>query len=234
MVGWEGAGGMPISVRDNRGGEWWWAHNAIIDRYAPAIGAYGVAVYCALCRYAGRDQQTWVSQRTLREHLGLADATVRKALRALQDAALVEIEEQKDDRGRTTNLYTLLPVRDAPTAAREVAPARDEAASLTRRGALQFMEKTHGERDPTELDELWKTALADLREQVTPSNYARWLARARLLERSDGTAVVGAPDALTAKQLAGRLDALVRRALSDACGEPVAVAYVVADDARTS
>lgn len=137
---------MPISVRDNRGGEWWWAHNAIIDHHAPIIGAHAVAVYCALCRYAGRDQQTWVSQRTLREQLGLADATVRKALRALQDAALLAVEEQVDDRGRTTNLYTLLPLPDAPTAAREVGATADTAPYRSRRGSLQFMEKMHQQR----------------------------------------------------------------------------------------
>lgn len=77
------------------------------------------------------------------------------------------------------------------------------------------------------LTTIWETALADLREQILPTNFARWLSRARLLGRAAGEAVVGVPDRVSAEQLARRFDALVRQALSDACGEPVTVRYEV-------
>lgn len=37
---------------------------------------------------------------------------------------------------------------------------------------------------------------------MVPTNYQRWLARTSLLSRTDGTAVVGVPDQVSADQLA--------------------------------
>ena len=240
MAGWEGAGGMPIHVRDSRGGNWFWLHNAILDTYGPKLGPYGIAVYCCLCRHAGQEQHTWVGQKELAEEIGGSRAQVHRELTKLRELGLLHVEERREAHGQASNVYTLLAV-----AAAERPHVSVIGGHVTPRGAGSQADTTPAQGDMpinktqltrpmeqdglTDLDELWKTALADLREQVTPSNFARWLVRARLLERSDGTAVVAAPDALTAKQLAGRLDALVRRALSDACGEPVAVAYVVAE-----
>ncbi len=44
---------MAIIVRDHRGGNWFWMHNAIITEYGPQLGAYGIAIYAALCCHAG-------------------------------------------------------------------------------------------------------------------------------------------------------------------------------------
>jgi hypothetical protein len=79
----------------------------------------------------------------------------------------------------------------------------------------------------SELDVLWKATLDDLREQVVPVNFTRWLARTSLLSHDVGTVVVGVPDQVSADQLAKRFDPLVRRALADACGEAVTVRYEV-------
>lgn len=74
---------------------------------------------------------------------------------------------------------------------------------------------------------VWALALAELREQVVPTNYTRWLSRTQLLSRAPGQAVVGVPDRICADQLSRRLDPLVRRALSDACGEQLTISYQV-------
>ena len=79
----------------------------------------------------------------------------------------------------------------------------------------------------TDLQKLWNTTLADLAEQMVPTNYQRWLARTSLLSHAAGAAVVGVPDQISAEQLAKRFDPLVRRALADACGEAVTVQYQV-------
>jgi chromosomal replication initiation ATPase DnaA len=79
----------------------------------------------------------------------------------------------------------------------------------------------------TDLEKLWHTTLADLAEQMVPTNYQRWLARTSLLSQAAGVAVVGVPDQVSAEQLARRFDPLVRRALADACGETVTVQYQV-------
>ncbi|GEM_PF-6613059 len=77
------------------------------------------------------------------------------------------------------------------------------------------------------LAEVWALALAELREQVVATNYTRWLSRAQLLSRAPGQAVVGVPDRICADQLSRRLDPLVRRALSEACGEQLTISYQV-------
>ncbi len=95
-----------------------------------------------------------------------------------------------------------------------------------------MMNKTHGTKPmeqemATDLEKLWQMTLTDLREQMVPSNFTRWVARTCLLSRAAGAAVVGVPDQVSADQLAKRFDPLVRRALADACGEAVTVQYRV-------
>jgi hypothetical protein len=80
---------------------------------------------------------------------------------------------------------------------------------------------------PNELVGVWHATLDDLREQMVPANFSRWLARTRLVSQHAGEAVVGVPDQVSADQLARRFDPLVRRALTDACGEAVRVRYEV-------
>jgi len=251
---------MPFQVRDNRGGNWFWLHNVIIDHYGPELGVYGIAIYAALCRYAGQEQQTWVNQRTLQEHTAASERKVRDVLRQLEAMGLIASEEQSDEHGRLANVYHLaLPpavLNAIPPAPRAPAPAPDAAPPGTERRALQFMTKTHGKRkDPdrkcSEVDvspmasigsvhnnghindiqqDIWQIVLADLAEQMAPTNFTRWLARTSLLSHDAGTAVVGVPDQVSADQLAKRFDPLVRRALADACGETVTVQYQVAGD----
>jgi len=248
---------MPFQVRDNRGGNWFWVHNIIIDHYGPELGAYGIAIYTALCRYAGQDQQTWVNQRTLQEHTATSERKVRDVLRQLEALGLIAAEEQSDEHGRLANVYHLaLPPAvfpATPPAPRAPAPASDAAPPGTERRALQFMKKTHGQRRSSHGEsaesevnqiplngntainghvsavqlDLWSTVLADLQEQMVPANFTRWLARTSLLSHAAGAAMVGVPDQVSAEQLARRFDPLVRRALADACGETVTVQYQV-------
>ncbi len=84
------------------------------------------------------------------------------------------------------------------------------------------------EQDPVNTPEsTWQLALADLREQIVPANYERWLARTRFLGRDDGVARIGVPDQIAAEQLGRRFDSLIRHALADALGEEVTVRYEV-------
>jgi hypothetical protein len=77
------------------------------------------------------------------------------------------------------------------------------------------------------LAHVWHATLDDLREQMVPANFSRWLARTQLISQSAGEAIVGVPDHVSAEQLARRFDPLVRRALADACGQAVTVRYEV-------
>lgn len=252
---------MPIHVRDNRGGNWWWAHNALFDSYGAQLGAYPLLVYFCLCRHAGREQSTWVGQKVLQQQTGTSESTIRRALKTLQDAELIAIHEQVDERGRMTNIYELLAVQlaDTPPVPKNGGGVSGNGGPVPTERSLQFMKKTHGTRGSTPRKkeegghedevavngavhtnghvadvplDLWQTVLADLREQMVPTNYQRWLARTDLVQCADGLAVVSVPDQVSADQLTRRFDPLVRRALADACGEQVAVRYeVTAGDA---
>jgi len=97
------------SVRDGRKPGWFHVDNDIIDHYGAAIGATGIAVYCALARYADRDGRAFPSHKRLSENLGIARNTLRAALRKLEEVELITITPQKDANGVTngTTIYTL-------------------------------------------------------------------------------------------------------------------------------
>ncbi len=233
---------MPIHVRDNRGGNWFWIHNAILDHFCSELGPYGFTVYATLCRYAGQDQCTWVAQKAIATTTGISKRQVERELQKLKTLGLLEIDERHDEHGQVSNIYTLL----ASPLASETPPL----VSLTRGGVSQSVPLVSETSPPRQADEpirnktqltrlmeqeggahalqnLWQIVLADLAEQMVPSNFRRWLARTCLLSQDAGAAVVGVPDQVSADQLARRLDPLVRRALAEACGEAVAVQYRV-------
>ena len=227
---------MSFQVRDNRGGNWWWAHNAIFDVYGKDLGPYGIAVYCCLCRHVGQDQHTWIAQRNLAEEIGASRTQVNRTVSKLRDMGLIAVDERQDEHGRATSIYTLAALPCTPTV--------QGSADVNRAGvpdgqgvSLQstaMMNKTHGTRPMeqdvvTDLKKLWQTTLTDLQEQMVPTNFTRWVARTSLLSHEAGTAVVGVPDQISAEQLAKRFDPLVRRALADACGESVTVQYQVVE-----
>ena len=97
------------SVRDGRKPGWFHVDNDIIDHYGSVIGATGIAVYCALARYADRDGRAFPSHKRLSENLGIARNTLRAALRKLEEVELITITPQKDANGVTngTTIYTL-------------------------------------------------------------------------------------------------------------------------------
>ena len=144
-------------------------------------------------------------------------------------AALVELLPEQGAGAHLTELRPILAryaVADTATASRPASPGMQNKETRTvppaARGRLSGEEEL-----ATGLAGVWRVTLDDLREQMVPANFSRWLARTRLVSRSAGEAVVGVPDQVSAEQLARRFDPLVRRALADACGEPVTVRYEV-------
>jgi len=136
---------MAITLRDNRGGNWFWLHNAIIDLYGPELGAYGIAVYCCLCRHVGQEQFTWVSQKELAAEIGSSRRQVQRELTKLQEAGLLAVEEQQNEHGQTSNTYTLL----APPRATQTRGDATPAHAPRQAGApLQLRNKTQRTRTP--------------------------------------------------------------------------------------
>ena len=141
---------MPFQVRDNRGGNWFWLHNAILDSYGPQLGVYALSVYVALCRHAGRDQTTWVSQGKLAASIGAGRTSVNQAIAKLRDMGLVDVEDRTDEHGRTTSIYTLGAVN--PVCDTNSGSSPGEAPDARQPNSLPSMNKNHGKRGATDFE----------------------------------------------------------------------------------
>jgi hypothetical protein len=78
-------------IRDQRRTGWFSLDNEIIDEHGGKIGAYGVAVYCAISRHS-RNQIAKLSQRDIATSLGISQDRVRKSLADLVDLNLVHVD----------------------------------------------------------------------------------------------------------------------------------------------
>ncbi|MFH1970881.1 MAG: helix-turn-helix domain-containing protein [Patescibacteria group bacterium] len=91
-------------IRDLKDGDWYWIDKAIIQKYAPRIGASGIAVYNALASFANsKTQSCFPTQKALADMLGLSRRTVARKIKSLRQSALIEVI--KKNRG---NVYYLL------------------------------------------------------------------------------------------------------------------------------
>ncbi len=179
---------------------------------------------------------------------GMGKPAVIRSVRSLVELGILTVDKAESEQGDAdVNVYSLH-FRDGvvlqgnhpgiPREPRVVSQRNDRVVSQenphetvmqqTVRQEMPRAARQSNHQEPTdELGTLWQATLADLREQIVPTNFARWLCRARLLSCAAGQAVIGAPDQVIVQQLERRFDPLVRRALGDACGEPVVVQYQV-------
>lgn len=82
--------GPELVVRSQRRPGWAWFDNEIIDRFGEVLGPIALAVYFALCRYAGNETGSCrVLVATLAEKIAVSDRSVRDALKALERSGLV-------------------------------------------------------------------------------------------------------------------------------------------------
>lgn len=96
------------TARDARTPGWYWSDNDLIDHYGPLIGAYGIAVYSALARYADRDGRSFPSYNKLAKQLHMSRMKVISTIKDLADYGLITIEQRLDARGDpASNEYTL-------------------------------------------------------------------------------------------------------------------------------
>lgn len=97
------------AVRDARKPGWFYLDDAMIDHYGPIVGAVSIAVYAALARFANKDGQAFPAHKTLGDALDLSRNTVKAALRRLEDAKLITVDQQTDESGHPidVNIYTL-------------------------------------------------------------------------------------------------------------------------------
>lgn len=99
-------------IRDERRHSFFIIDNELIDLYGPRIGAHGIAVYCALARYANeRGEGAYPSYQTLAQKLGLSRPTVIKTVSLLIEHELVtKTERFSNDGNRNSNTYSLVPM----------------------------------------------------------------------------------------------------------------------------
>lgn len=99
------------TARDARAPGWFWSDNDLIDHYGPIIGAYGIAVYSALARYADRDGRAFPSYQKLADQLHMSRPTVIKTIGILKDAGLILVNQRTDANGdATSNEYVLVAI----------------------------------------------------------------------------------------------------------------------------
>jgi hypothetical protein len=101
-----------FTVRDIRQPGWFFVDNEIVDRYGSRIGAYGVAVYGVLCRYARNDsQQAELSARDVGAILGISHDRVGKSFADLVEVGLIHVEVPEHPGPGVNSIITLLNVK---------------------------------------------------------------------------------------------------------------------------
>jgi len=99
---------MSIDSKSPKGkaGNWFAISNALLDSYGTRLGPYGLAVYFALARRAGKKRTCYPSREDIAAMTGMSVASVKRALRHLIAIKLVAL--QRASRGRTSHVYRLL------------------------------------------------------------------------------------------------------------------------------
>lgn len=104
---------LPIQVQDRRKRGYFTLDNILLDAYGKKLKAHGIAVYCALARFANQDQECWPSRRAIHERTGVSLPQINRELNKLVALNLITITPQFNEAGdQTSNLYTLLDIVD--------------------------------------------------------------------------------------------------------------------------
>ncbi len=97
-------------VRDRRSG-FAIIDNLLIDDYGPTIGAYGIATYCILVRFARADgTESFPSYQKVADLMGASRNTAIKAIKGLVKLGLVEKEKRSLKGESLSNSYVLIDI----------------------------------------------------------------------------------------------------------------------------
>lgn len=101
-----------VNVSDARPRGFFIVDNAIIRQHGKALGAYGVAVYSALCMYADRGGRCTPSYRTIGADLNISPRQVMREIDKIVGLSLARVDHRPTGKGNLhqSNVYTLLPV----------------------------------------------------------------------------------------------------------------------------
>lgn len=107
---------------DGRGGFTIVENGVLSMRLTP----YELAVYVAIISHASADtHRAWPSHARISQVSGVKITTLKKCLKALRARGLLKIEPgDRDDGGRATNIYTILPVASTGKGRQTTTPSR--------------------------------------------------------------------------------------------------------------
>ena len=110
---------MTNTLQDARSPGWFWMEDAVIDVYAPRIGASGIAVYAYLARRADRQGVCFPSYDTIARDLGLSRRTAIAYVKLLQEHGLIMMLPRiAAGVKRSANAYRLVNLRGDNSAPR--------------------------------------------------------------------------------------------------------------------
>lgn len=120
-----------FSVQDRRPG-FAIIDNELIDDYGPLLGAYGIAAYCILVRFANRQgTDAYPSYQTVGKLMGASRSTAIRSINNLVKHGLIDKEKRESKGEPQSNMYTILPVRK-PQASQVVGGVPQQPPSVPR------------------------------------------------------------------------------------------------------
>jgi hypothetical protein len=102
--------GDGFAVKDRRSG-FAIIDNTLIDDYGPLIGAYGIAAYCILVRFARADgTDSYPSYQKVADLMGASRSTAIRAIKRLIELRLIEKEKRSINGESLSNIYALIDI----------------------------------------------------------------------------------------------------------------------------
>lgn len=133
---------LPFQVADRRKRGYFTVDNIVLDVYGQLLKAHGIAVYCALARFANDESECWPSRRVIKEKTGVSIPQINRELNKLVDLQLITITPQFNEAGdQTSNLYTLLEVQDVPPSLPDTPPVSRRDPARIRQIPKQSLKK---------------------------------------------------------------------------------------------
>lgn len=103
---------MSDHLRDDRETGFYIVDNDVLDKYAPRIGVYGVAVYSVIVRYANRNNSAFPSYQTIANKLDISRPKVIDTIKVLVEVGLIRKEQRFDEAGdATSNTYIVVDLK---------------------------------------------------------------------------------------------------------------------------
>jgi hypothetical protein len=101
---------MNDTLRDGRRHSFYIVDNAVIDKYGPQIGVYGIAVYNLIARYADSNgENAFPSLTTITKKLDISRPKAVTTLNKLVEVGLIHREHRhREDGSKNSSLYTII------------------------------------------------------------------------------------------------------------------------------